>query len=444
MAEQFRELQQSSVHQRTLLQADRDALEGEITRLKTTVQDLGSTVNEGQDRIDALERDLHSARAQIESDSSCRRLLEGRNMELVSDLDSQRQALANALADATEQAKIAGMVNQELVQVKAEYEDVKTLEERHAQRIATLLEDQANTIRNLEEARSKGHDMESQVHAVSSESEEMKRALLEASREKDRLLRLQASEHDRIIRDHIAEADGDRAVLEHQFSELKATVEDAERKLKDARIQAEMAQADSQRLREELQRVERDLREAQHVEKVLRGDLRDGQASQSDYDQRLEDSTRLVAQLLDVGIVFRNSHVKAMTSAQVMNAHPAASKLLPNTNGTDSMLSSNIRHSILGQHDEPSPIDPTDPVAALDILRAFDHDQFLDVITKTGQTIRKWQKQCKEYRERAKAKISFRNFAKGDLALFLPTRNSVSKPWAAFNGMLCNDIMCDI
>ena len=86
--------------------------------------------------------------------------------------------------------------------------------------------------------------------------------------------------------------------------------------------------------------------------------------------------------------------------------------------------------------DEPSPIDPADPTAALEALRTVDHDQFLDSINKTGQTLRKWQKQCKEYREKAKGKISFRNFAKGDLALFLPTRNSVTKPWAAFNGEL--------
>ena len=99
----------------------------------------------------------------------------------------------------------------------------------------------------------------------------------------------------------------------------------------------------------------------------------------------------------------------------------------------DSALS-HSRHAIVAHSGEPAPIDPSDPVAALEALRAFDHDHFLETIAKAGSTIRKWQKQCKDYRERAKGKISFRNFAKGDLALFLPTRNSVSKPWAAFNG----------
>ncbi|KAG6377561.1 autophagy-related protein 11-domain-containing protein [Boletus reticuloceps] len=76
-----------------------------------------------------------------------------------------------------------------------------------------------------------------------------------------------------------------------------------------------------------------------------------------------------------------------------------------------------LRHDVIVE--EPSPIDPSDPVGALEHLRAFDHDHFLGRRRQNG--------------ERAKGKISFRNFAKGDLALFLPTRNSVSKPWAAFN-----------
>jgi autophagy-related protein 11 len=75
---------------------------------------------------------------------------------------------------------------------------------------------------------------------------------------------------------------------------------------------------------------------------------------------------------------------------------------------------------------------------ALEILR---DDHFLEIVTKS---IRKWQKQCKAYRERSKGKISFRNFAKGDLALFLPTRNSVSKPWAALSVLVSTEFLFGI
>ncbi|KAL1930756.1 hypothetical protein VTP01DRAFT_10918 [Rhizomucor pusillus] len=53
---------------------------------------------------------------------------------------------------------------------------------------------------------------------------------------------------------------------------------------------------------------------------------------------------------------------------------------------------------------------------------------------------KRWQREYKELKEKynkvassAHDKIAFRNFKVGDVALFLPTRNSSGKPWAAFN-----------
>ena len=433
LAEQFKVLQHANAEQVANFQTERDSLVAEITNLRSALQGAESTADTGQEHVITLERELRAARAQISSDAEARRILEARNVELLEDTEKQRSALAGALADATDQARRADKAIQELSQVGAEYQDVKILEERHALRIAALLEDQATTLRNLEEARFKGEDLKSQIESAYSESEGMRRALDEAKKEKDRLLRAQASEHDRIIRDHIAEADGDRAVLEHQFSEYKAAVTASEKKLKEARSQAEVALTDAKGLREELRQIEDELQETKHAEAALRADLRDGRASQSKYECRIEESDRLIAQLLDVSIQFRNSHVKAAATALSLSSHPTSGKL-PAVNTADSIVVQHPRHTVLGPQDEPLPIDPSDPQAALEILRAVDHDHLLDAVNKAGSTIRKWQKQCKEYRDRAKGKISFRNFTKGDLALFLPTKNSESKPWAAFNG----------
>ncbi|KAG2223902.1 hypothetical protein INT45_009354 [Circinella minor] len=53
---------------------------------------------------------------------------------------------------------------------------------------------------------------------------------------------------------------------------------------------------------------------------------------------------------------------------------------------------------------------------------------------------RRWKREYKDLREKYNKvsncghdKIAFRNFQTGDVALFLPTRNSTGKPWAAFN-----------
>ncbi|TFK84892.1 hypothetical protein K466DRAFT_588523 [Polyporus arcularius HHB13444] len=421
---QLQDLQQQRAEEQAASKQSSSALEAEIVQLRDSLQ-MSETAR-GQ-----LERDLHAARAQLESEAMSRRILEERNAEMSQEADAKRETLAIALAEATEQTRSAEVLRQQLTQVQSEYEAMKSLEARNAKKVSTLLEEQAKTLRRLEEARARGEDLEAQIHAARGESDDVKRALLEAGKEKDRLLRAQASEHDRLLRDHIAEADGDRAVLEHQFSELRAALEDAERRLKDALAQAEMANADAVGLREELQRVEHELRDARRDERAVRDDLRATRASQADFEHRLEQSERLVAQMLDVALAFRDAHVKALSNVQAMITHPG-NRASAAANLADSALS-HSRHTIVAHSGEPAPIDPSDPVAALDALRAFDHDHFLESIGKAGQTIRKWQKQCKDYRERAKGKISFRNFAKGDLALFLPTRNSISKPWAAFN-----------
>jgi len=407
-------------------------MQAEVHRLKREFVEADSSLGLEQERSARLERELHQVRAQMETESVARRILEERNGELSTDVSKQRTEIARALSDATEQSKAAEVLRQELTQVRAEFEEVKQLEQRNADKVSHLLDEQTNTLRKLEEARSRGEDLELQIQAARAEGDDVDRALKEASLEKDRLLKAQASEHDRIIRDHIAEADGDRAVLDRQFSELQAVLEHKDRELKDVRGDLDVANADAVGLREELQRVERELREARHVERLLRDDLKTGRTSQHDFEQRIENSSRLIAQILDVAINFRNSHAKALHTAQFMGSHPTSARHNSSNLAESTFSASGLRHNIIPpQPDEPSPIDTDDPSAALDILREFDHDHFLETLTKT---IRKWQKQCKEYRERAKGKISFRNFAKGDLALFLPTRNSVSKPWAAFNG----------
>lgn len=226
--------------------------------------------------------------------------------------------------------------------------------------------------------------------------------------------------------------------MEEQFRELQATLQDTEHRLKISQSHLETVTSDSIGLREELHRLDRELREVRHAENILRDDINVGRSSQSDFENRLESSSRLIAQILDVALTLRASCYKAMQSATAATAHPPSSKNQSTQHGNgDSMILSGIRssmHQAPPYLDEPLPIDPSDPAAALEILREFNHDLFLEIIGKTGSTIKKWQKQCKEYRERAKGKITFRNFAKADLALFLPTRNSVSKPWAAFNG----------
>lgn len=80
----------------------------------------------------------------------------------------------------------------------------------------------------------------------------------------------------------------------------------------------------------------------------------------------------------------------------------------------------------------------------MDNLNRFDLDTFCEFFSKRMRdieyTARKFKHETRAYREKAKAlqteshnKIAYRAFKEGDLALFLPTRNQATRPWAAFN-----------
>ncbi|KAH9973833.1 hypothetical protein BGW80DRAFT_1306660 [Lactifluus volemus] len=404
LTENLRDLEEKKADGEALFDEERRSMKAEIARLKEQLR----VPNSEHEQVERLERELHQARAQVEAEATARRILEDRHRDLLSSVERQQQDLGDALAEATNQTKAAEVLRQQLAQARDEAEEIRALEARNAAKIAKLLEDQDETLRNLEQARARGGNLEAQVDTMCKERAEMKHALEEASEEKDRLLRAQASEHDRQLRDYVAEADGDRAVLEHQFFELRAELEDLERQLKEAIAQGEMKETDATKLREDLQRVEREARDARHVENVLRQDIRAGRISQSEFEHKVEESERLIAQLLETSIAYRTAHFKALTVAQAAISHPSISKSIGQL-AESHTFTANAKLGPTIPLDEPFPVDPTDPAGAVEVLRSFDHDHFLE------------------------GKISFRNFAKGDLALFLPTRNSISKPWAAFN-----------
>ena len=77
-------------------------------------------------------------------------------------------------------------------------------------------------------------------------------------------------------------------------------------------------------------------------------------------------------------------------------------------------------------------------------IQTFNIGTFSEAVVKrvkeAEHTARKWQREAKAYREKfhraqleAHEKIAYRSFKDGDLALFLPTRNQATRPWAAFN-----------
>ena len=93
----------------------------------------------------------------------------------------------------------------------------------------------------------------------------------------------------------------------------------------------------------------------------------------------------------------------------------AVTTIVDNSNGS----STNLRDSIL--------------LRSLATAQSFDLDHFSASVTHTISLVRKLGKTCRHYRDQMRNKISFTSFAKGDLALFLPTRNANTRPWMAYN-----------
>lgn len=78
------------------------------------------------------------------------------------------------------------------------------------------------------------------------------------------------------------------------------------------------------------------------------------------------------------------------------------------------------------------------------VLSRLDLESATELICRRYKDVeilaRKYQRDCRAYREKAHRaqseaheKIAYRSFKEGDLALFLPTRNQATRPWAAFN-----------
>ena len=122
--------------------------------------------------------------------------------------------------------------------------------------------------------------------------------------------------------------------------------------------------------------------------------LRAGGTSQADFEHRLVESKRFVALMLDVALAFRDARVEAPSNVHIMIAHPG-NRSAAAANLGDS-AHSHSRQGIVAHSGQPAPIDPPDPVAALEAVRAFDHDHLLETNAKVGSTIGNWQKQCKD------------------------------------------------
>lgn len=165
------------------------------------------------------------------------------------------------------------------------------------------------------------------------------------------------------------------------------------------------------------------------------------------YHQEL---TRLLGSL-GLSILQRDGNMVIQRSSKAVNATATSNEQMASISGS-AML-----QSVLSAFD--SSIDPmlsswmhtestddenqrfSDLLAKLD---QFNLTTFSEAVIKLRRDVewtgKKWKMEARSYRDKyhraqgeAHEKIAYRSFKEGDLALFLPTRNQATRPWAAFN-----------
>ncbi|KAG9047230.1 oligomeric, coiled-coil, peripheral membrane protein [Tulasnella sp. UAMH 9824] len=340
--------------------------------------------------------------------------------------------------------------------------ELSNLSEASDRRITTILREQADTLRQIKEVKANDEDLEARLRTTVDEGQRGFTALKEATPEKELIVKYQAWE-------------ADRTVLERQLAEARSQLEERSKEISELKIELQICRADQARVEEDFDALERQKKEQEsdlkrQIERLKR-EVEDGRGAVVELRRRMVVQERVTAEIINVATRMRDVNVEAMASCHRYLLGPkhtddnAVTTGSASTGGDDFSTTSamtNKTSNMFAASDTPSsssfppstppaihaafpaqstaadgavhsPTVPLSPQEALAGLAAFDLEAFSEAVNKTGLTIRKWQKQCKEYRDRGRGKIAYRNFQKGDLALFLPTRNSEARPWAAFN-----------
>ena len=318
-------------------------------------------------------------------------------------------ALHAELAQETDRATNLGV---RLQAALLDVDGLRNAEQSLIGQLQALQDERSKSMQGLSEARMHSRSLESQLAGKEAEMAAMSHQLSAARSERDTALKNQSAEAERMMRDHIAEADGDRAVLEHQNLTLTKQVGvvrvELEEKLSATRNSA-IRQADG--LKAELAFTKAQLRDFQRRETILSDQLamaRDAAMAMTNEKSYQSSTTRdavaLAGQYHDccqrlMTAINTSATISGTASTIVARPHTPPSAAL-SVSSRDEM-----RESVL--------------VRSLATASNFDLTAFADAVQKTINLVKKWSKSCKQYRDLSRHKLSFANFAKGDLVRYL-------------------------
>lgn len=442
--------------------------EGMLSHLRSELERLRKSSIEETERLrnakEHHERELHSHKERNTSVEGHlnqlrdeKRSLQDRNLELASKLralEDQQSTIVVNLQSVHEQLSPAGSAPDDLKRLVGALEVLAEGATIHARGLDDALQ--------LATAQGKVNDekieqLESQLNRLQTTKKELEEQL---SGKNDQLRSAQHSLD--TVRAELADERKQVERLQAQFAAgetgsdtLRARLTEEETRIieltdaKDkAEVQAEVLQQNVKTLREDVERLNETTLSA-------KSRLAAREKRAKDLSERLfQHNDRMVRMLESFGysvsregaglMIQRASKVNASQMLSDTSFGTPMKRQISGSVPTQHYSDATDTQTLYWTHDENEKVEEARYSAFLSALSRLDLDSTIELITKRYKDVetlaKKYQKDSRLQREKtnrlqseAHEKIAYRGFKVGDLALFLPTRNQATKPWAAFN-----------
>ncbi|KAF2244292.1 hypothetical protein BU26DRAFT_533747 [Trematosphaeria pertusa] len=431
-------------------------VEEAVSTKEAIMENMKAQQKEFADERRSLEQEIHAYKGKIEeAEDELDRVLGSRDNERTG-VDTKIQELVSEIErirnEAAEQSKVA---SKQIAELQAELDKHKEADTQRHEALS-LVFNHLSPDGSLEHLALRSFDYQQElqqaVAMAKTENENARaRAQQQATELKSDLAKEEAeaakvasiTEELEEERDHLRDLRTKFAEGETGSEALRKRVEEEEEKV--GRLQVKLAESESHAnsLDVELTHLQKrvlkyeELDSSRIHERLLRAkDLSKRLYSQQDRLMRLVEALGFVITYEDGTMVLqRASKIGSSTIIGGETNGPPRSATTPSPTPLKQRLEEYADLSFL-QWAESASYEEEDRRYhdLIDTLNRFDLDTFSEAVAKRMRdmehTARKWQREARAYPHE---KIAYRSFKEGDLALFLPTRNQATRPWAAFN-----------
>lgn len=408
--------------------------EREIFELKDRHEERTSQLHSRQGE---LQEELVRLRSDLEEENLARQALSAQLEETAREQEDRRREvedqaeLVTALqADLLQEKDRATDLGVRLQEALLDVDGLRNTEQTLITQLHGLQDERSKSIQALSDEQVRNNALESQLAGLKAELDATTAQLSTARGERDTALKNQSAEAERMMRDHIAEADGDRAVLEHQNLTLTKQLEDSKQEhLKKLSEVENQAVRTANGLKAELSFTKAQLRTAQQKETVLADELAMSRDTSDQLAQNMERQAEVCKEAVAlVGLYWETcSRLAGVISASstISGGSSHGFKSRDGSLGAAGSIAEgptgNARDGkgiMSGTSKLPSKEELKDSTVlnkSLATAQTFDIGAFSDSVMKTINLVKKWGKSCKTYRDLSRNRLSFRDFGKGDL-----------------------------